>query len=112
MPIPDIVMMLVDDQVGYLVKTGSASTPGLTGFSMSPLELKSYNYQKAGGLIWIVLIVIIVVAVVLTVVVAMIVSSRRKRRMAAQMPPQGPVFGQPPLQQPPPYQPPIQPPRT
>jgi len=100
------------DQVGYFVKTGFAPTSGLAGYSMSPFELKSYNYQKAGGLVWIVLIAIIVVAVVLAVAVAMIVRSRRKRRMIAQMPLQGPVFGEPPLQQPPPDQPPAQPPKT
>ena len=79
------------DAVGYLVKTDSP-IPGLGSSSMSAMELKSYNYQHASGLVWVVLIVVIVIVAVVAVVTALLVISRKKPQMAPPMPPQAPPF--------------------
>ena len=74
------------DDVGNEIRAWGSFLGTIPPFLM---ELKSYNYQHASGLVWVLLIVVIVVVAVAAVVAALLVISRKKRRMTPPVPPQG-----------------------
>jgi len=99
------------DSIGYAAKL-NGSALGLAMTLLTPLELKSFNYQGASiGLLLIIIIVIVIVVVIAAVLLAVMRSRQRRRGVYAQPP--SSAYGRPPQgpYQPPqgPYQPPTQP---
>ena len=56
------------------------------------MELKSYNYQHASGLDWVLIMLAIVIVVVVAAIIALFVRSRRKQQAAPPVSPQTPPF--------------------